>query len=486
MKSYNQSYIQSLRLVKARLIITIGSLLLLPAFGCKKLVEVSSPVTSTSSANAYATDPTAAAVLTGIYTNISSKGIFGGLSSTSLYLGLCADEFDFYPSAINFLPFYQNNLSNSNLVGGDFWSAIYPVIFTTNAAIEGLTNNSNLTPTVDQQLLGEAKFIRAFCYFYLVNIYGDVPLVTSTAFAANSTLSRTPKEQVYQQIIADCKDAQGLLSDHYVDATVLNPTVDRLRPTKWAATALLARTYLYTKDWADAETASGTVINNTTLFSLSPLNSAFLENSKEAIWQLQPTTANQNTADGVLFLLPATGPNNSNFVYLNKNLVNSFETGDNRFTSWVNSVTVNVGTTPTTYYYAYKYKVNTAAALSEYEMFLRVGEQFLIRAEARAQQNKLSDAAADLDAVRTRAGLAGTAASTQGDLLNAILHERQVELFTEMGHRWLDLKRTATIDAVMTTVTPQKGGVWNTQKQFFPLPLTDLQRDPNLIQNPGY
>lgn len=468
-------------------LIAVGFLLLMAAAtSCKKFVQVSSPVTSVNSDNVYATDATAASVLTGIYTTISSQGIFSGLSSASLYLGLMADEFNFYPSAVNFLPFYQNALSNGNLVGGDFWSNIYPVVFVANAAIEGLTDNSSLTPEVDKQLLGEAKFIRAFCYFYLVNLYGDVPLVTSTAFETNSTLSRTPAATVYQQIINDLKDAQNLLSDHYIDATLLNPSSDRLRPTVWAADALLARTYLYTGDWADAETEAGLVIANTSLYGLSPLGTAFLMNSNEAIWQLQPVNSNQNTPDGVLFLLPASGPSNTNFVYLSPNLLNSFEAGDMRRTNWVDSVTVNVGTTPTTYYYAYKYKVSTAATLSEYEMLLRVGEQYLVRAEARAEQKNLSGAATDLNAVRIRAGLSNTTAATQSDLLTAILHERQVELFTEMGHRWLDLKRTGMIDPVMSIVTPQKGGTWNTQKALFPLPLTDLQRDPNLVQNPGY
>ncbi len=474
-------------LIKAQCVVLGILVLLLSMSSCKKFIEVSAPGTSINSDNVYATDATATSVLTGIYTGISSKGIFGGLSSTSLYLGLTADEFYFNASsAINYLPFYQNALSNSNLVGGDFWTSIYPIIFTANAAIDGLANNSALTPAVDKQLMGEAKFIRAFCYFYLVNIYGDVPLVTSTNYAQSSTLARTPMATVYQQIVEDLKDAQALLSDHYLDATVLNASNDRLRPTKWAADALLARAYLYQGEWVNAEAAADSVIINNTLFGLSPLGSAFLMNSSEAIWQLQPTTSNQNTADAVFFILPASGPNNTNFVTLSQNLIGSFEPGDKRLTNWTDSVSVNVGSQAVTYYYAYKYKVATAAALSEYEMMLRVGEQYLIRAEARAQQGNLTGAAADLNAIRTRAGLPNTTAATQTTLLSAILHERQVELFSEMGHRWFDLKRTNSIDSVMSVVTPQKGGTWNSQKQLFPLPLTDLQRDPNLVQNPGF
>jgi hypothetical protein len=102
-------------------------------------------------------------------------------------------------------------------------------------------------------------------------------------------------------------------------------------------------------------------------------------------------------------------------------------------------------------------------------------------------QNKLVDAAADLNAVRSRAGLPATTASDQGGLVSAVLTERQLELFTEFGHRWFDLRRTGNIDAVMGVVTPLKGGgSWNTNKQLLPLPAIEIALDPNLSQNQGY
>ncbi len=64
------------------------------------------------------------------------------------------------------------------------------------------------------------------------------------------------------------------------------------------------------------------------------------------------------------------------------------------------------------------------------------------------------------------------------DALTALYHERQVELFTEWGHRWLDLKRTKRIDAVMAPVTQQKGGAWNSNWQWYPLPQSEIQTDP--------
>src|SRR5258708_3508739 len=222
--------------------------------GCKKLIEIPAPVTSISSANVFFSDATAAAVLTGIYTNMSSgnsgvNGGFYGIASIFLYPALSADELTLYDiNNAAYLPYYSNELTNSNTGGSsDYWTAIYPVIYVANSAIEGLNNNSALTPSVKQQLMGEAKFMRAFCYFYLVNLYGDVPLVTGTDYKLNAVLPRTSKAQVWQQVIRDLQDAENLLSTNYLDATLLNTTTERVRPTSWAATALLARTYLYTQ-----------------------------------------------------------------------------------------------------------------------------------------------------------------------------------------------------------------------------------------------
>ncbi len=119
-------------------------------------------------------------------------------------------------------------------------------------------------------------------------------------------------------------------------------------------------------------------------------------------------------------------------------------------------------------------------------MMLRLGEQYLIRSEARTQQDNLPGALADLNAIRLRAGLANTEATTKEEILASLLHERQVELFTESGHRWLDLKRTGTIDNIMPLITTEKGGIWQTTDQLYPIPADDIQRNKNLIQNSGY
>jgi len=114
--------------------------------------------------------------------------------------------------------------------------------------------------------------------------------------------------------------------------------------------------------------------------------------------------------------------------------------------------------------------------------FLRLSEQLLIRAEAYAHSDNLPGAIADLNMVRTRAGLANTTAVAQTDILNAIMRERQVELFCEWGNRWYDLKRTNTIDAVFGVEKPG----WTSSAALYPVPSAEINANPFLVQNPGY
>ena len=467
--------------------------------GCSKLVTTPAPYTGLSQLNVYATDGSAIAVMTGLYTNLSYTGPFTGSTGISLFSGLSADEFTLFNEVATSDPkyfYYTNTLYATRQagMGSDFWLQAYSNngIYTCNASIEGLTGSSLLTPSVKQQLLGESYFMRALFYFYLVNLYGEVPIVTTTNYKVNEQLPRATTQQVYAQIISDLKIAQGLLSASYLDGslTPYGAAPERVRPTKWAADALLARTYLYTKDYADAVLQADSVINNALLYSLDTLNGVFLMNSTEAIWQLQPTNSQHNTEDGWLFILPPTGPSASYSpypVYLSNDLLSTFELGDQRRTNWVDSVIVNSDT----FYFPYKYKSATlGATLKEYQMVLRLGEQYLIRAEAEANGASGGTAAAiaDLNVIRNRAGLQNYSGATDTtSVLNVILHEREVEFFTELGQRWLDLKRTGTVDAVMTLACPRKNGSsWNSYQQLYPIYYNDILSDPNLTQNPGY
>jgi hypothetical protein len=465
--------------------------LILMCAGCKKLVEVDGPYTSINKDNLYSNDATAIGIMSSVYAGISTKSIFaGGLASISVFSGLSADEFAPFSGITDatLIGYYKNSLTNSTAGVTDSWSNIYPIIYVTNTIIEGLNSSTSLTLKVKQQLLGEALFVRAFCYFYLVNLYGDVPLSLTTDYVVNADLSRSEKEQVWKQIISDLKNAKDLLSSEYPDKTLIATTTERVRPTKWAAMALLARVYLFTNNYIDAEQESSTVINNNSLFAtVMDLNQVFKNSSTEAIWQLQPVNSGWNTEDARWFIIPLTGPNSSYPIILSSFVLNSFENGDQRKVNWINNVKVGTNT----YYYPYKYKNATLGdPVTEYASVLRLSEQYLIRAEAKAQQNNITGnegALIDLNKIRNRAGLLDySGPMDKNSVLNAILHERQVELFSEWGHRWLDLKRTGKVDAVMNDVTPLKGGSWNHNWQLYPIPLNELEVSPKVKQNPGY
>ena len=456
---------------------------------CTKFVQVDPPKTQITSDIVYSNNASAAAAMSGIYaTMMGAAGQFaGGNASISLDCGLTADELkNYYTAATTFSQFYINSLASSSNGTPNiyFWREIYNEIHLANAVLEGLVSSTGVTTSIKQQLSGEAKFMRAFLHFYATNLYGDVPLVTTTDYLVNNTIHRTPRAQVYQQIIQDLKDAQANLSDNFVDLAGLT-TTERIRPNKGAATALLARVYLYIGDWVNAEAQATAVLSNTVNYTLvTDLTQVFLKNSTEAIWQLQPVNPIYNTFDAYYFVLLGAPGTSQNPVAISSNLQSSFESGDNRMANWIGNKTVNT----TTYYYPNKYKIYLKnQPLKEYLMVLRLAEQYLIRAEARAQQNNPTGAVSDLNVIRNRAGLANYAEATdQASLMTAILHERQVELFTEWGHRWFDLKRTGLIDRVMSSVTPQKGGTWSPNWALFPLPLSETQVNPDLAQNPGY
>lgn len=468
--------------------IIFSGLLLLGIMGCKKFVTIDPPVSELVTTNVFNNTSTATAAQTAVYAQMASQDNYP--YTIEQHSALSSDEFKCYSTDIGTLSLYDNALTAATNPPGE-WTTAYSYIYKENAVIAGLQNNTAITTAVSQQLTGEAYFMRAWWYFYLVNLYGDVPLVLTTNPATNSLLSRTAETQVYQQIIADLKNAQNLLNNNYVDATDVTVTTDRVRPNKAAAAALLARVYLYNgnltgdaSNYTNAATTASTVISNS-MYSLVTLNSVFLKNSSEAIFQLLPSTSNGYTPEGAFFILtgaPATGTTVNST--LSDSLLNAFEPGDQRKANWVGSVTAG----GTTYYFPYKYKLGQAAPApsGEYVMMLRLGEQYLIRAEAEAN-GAPGNAVADLNIIRNRAGLPNYAGPTdKASLLKAILKERRVELFTE-GHRWFDLKRTGNLNAVMQVATPLKANApWNPNQALYPIPYTDIQTGINLKQNPGY
>jgi len=468
--------------------------------GCRKYLEAPLPNYEVTTADAFTTDNSSSAALNSVYNACAKQGFFSGAPSVGYLTGLYGDELTELSSLqLSSLALYQDNVSSS--IGGvtGLWSDFYAQLFTINTAIANLPAQSTIAVPHKNQWLGEAYFLRGLLYFYITNLYGTAPLVLGTNYATNNALARSPQSDVYAQIVSDLQQADTLLSDSYYTASGAT-TKDKGRPNRMAARALLAKTYLYTGDWKDAEIQADSVLADAADYQLvSPLKT-FLIGSPEVIWGIEPDVNSYYVAyvegDVLAYYVPAnTVPTSAAVsVSLSDSLVNAFEPGDLRMTDWVGVDSVASGGSgpASVYYYAYKYKANGSyTSPQEYITMFRLGEVYLIRAEARAQQGNFTgtgSAASDLNAVRARAMLPPTIAATQADMLAAIARERRVELFCENGNRFFDLRRTGALTPLMETLAPLKGGTWSSGglQQWWPIPLTDVQNDPKMTQTPGY
>jgi hypothetical protein len=440
---------------------------------CKKFLDTNPPKTELTGVAVFSNDATATGAQTSIYSQMENEGFIYNLIKQT---GLSSDEFVNYDNTTGGIDLAFNNLTPENAIVLGTWSTCYKYIYQANAIVEGLEISTGVTQATKQRLTGEAKFIRAFFNFYLINLFGDVPIIRSTDYRSNSNKKRDPQQDVYNFIIEDLKSAAILLSEEYVGGNN-SPSSERVRPNKWTATALLARVYLHIGNWSEAELETTRIISANGTYSLLPNPSTvFLKNSREAIWQLMATAPLRNSYPGSLLILTGT----PSAVSLRPEFVNSFQNSDNRKQAWINSITVG----SQTYFFPFKYKVGqNSTSVTEYTMIFRLSEQYLIRAEARARQNKFTEANSDLNTIRTRAGLTPLSISSLPELLDSINTERKFELFTELGDRWLTLKRTNTANTVLSIV---KGNNWNTTDQLYPIPQTEILRNPNLTQNAGY
>jgi hypothetical protein len=463
------------------------------------MISVPEPLTSITTSEVFISDAQASTAMAAVYTLMINGA--GQLSFSNGYVtllgGMSSDELFYYGQGdLDMLAFSPNKLLYKNSYTPTVWASAYKTIYGANSVIEGVaaSTSNTLTDSARKELTGEAKFVRAFAYFYLVNLFGDVPLALTVDFNKTQYMARTPAAQVYQQIINDLKDAQSLLPPDYSGAVAQ----ERILPNRWAATALLARAYLYTGDNANAAAQATAVINNTALYSLEPdPKNVFLTGSKEAVWQLKQGTSTgyNNALAEASTIIPSPLVTGVAHYCLAPALMNAFEPGDLRRNAWIdstNNTSPNVPS-PGLTYFPYKYKLGQGnssygAVSTEYYMVLRLAEIYLIRAEAEANGATGGTAAAisDLNVIRSRAGLPGLSTSLlQPQVVAAVAHERQVELFGEWGHRWLDLKRTGQAHNVLSAV-PSKQPWTGDYQLLYPIPPTEIETDHFLLQNTGY
>ena len=457
--------------MKAKFIPLYIAALSLTNLSCEKFLEVDPPKNEVIADVAFKDEKIATSTLLGIYSSMNGFNNQFGSSLLSILMSITAD--DYYYAVSSYDAFKQNALLSTTSNLDRLWSQPYVYINQANGVIEGVAA-SDLSAAVKQQLSSEAKFVRAFSYFYLVNIFNKVPLIKDTDIDKNKVLGQSTKQEIYDFVIQDLTDAVAGLSDVYQGG-------ERTRPNKKAAQALLARVYLYNEKWDLAEAMATAVISDTRYKIPANLNSVFLRISEEAIWQLQTvntSTAGVNTWEGFSIVPPT--PTSTALYRVYPVTAAKFTAGDKRRADWLKPYV----TATTTFYYPTKYKFRTSTPVTEYNTVLRLAEQYLIRAEARANQNnpaKLVQAVEDINVIRGRANL--TALSTglpKPDILLAVENERQLELLGEWGHRWFDLIRTNRAVPVLS-VTKANG--FDAADQLIPISEETLKTNPKLTQN---
>ena len=454
--------------------------------GCEKTVDIDPPLNQVTTNLVFASDKLATAARSGMFSSLAATATQS--QNLTTYSSLQADDLLYIATTAALQEFNNNSYTALSTSQASIFSDWYAEIYRANAIIEGLQNTSGTTESLRKQYIAEAKLVRAYCYFHMVNTFGEVPLVLVTDPAISAFLPKTTTAAIYAQMITDLTDAKANLGAVYPGVNTASSN-DRTLVNKFVATALLARVYLFSGNYAAAESNASEVIAST-LYSLVPrtamASGVFVRDNTECIWEMSPPLLNTNqyTVEASVFI-PSSLTSVTTFNYrLDPRFAALFASTDLRRTNWMSNVTLS----GTTYILPFKYKYRTqplaaAAGISESQIVMRLAEQYLIRAEARARTGtNLSGALTDLNAIQTRAAAALTTSTDATTLLTAIALENRKEFFCEQAYRWYNLKRTGEADAVLgalkTSYTPKS--------KLLPIPQAAIDANYNLTQNPGY
>jgi hypothetical protein len=504
---------------------TVGAAFFCAAFlltsGCSSFLEEQDP--SNLSPESYYTVPEhAEAAIASAYAQTrfigGGAGIFvSNFSMVEAVTGTVKTETGQNSDLNNLIGLVYNG---DNLLVRNWWNGLYSVIAQTNLVLEKVPQINPMDEAQKKKILGEARFLRAWSYFYLVRLYGDVPLITApqTATSENFLSSRTPQEQVYKQIVDDLVAAEG---------SGLAWTDGSGRATMGAVKSLLAKVHLtmagfpLNKGAASYKLAADKAneVIKSGSFSLfanySDLHSLAQENKGENIFSIQ-YLADVSGNPMQQLLLPnfknvsAYGDEIGSTVPTSQ-FYNSYEAGDKRavdregffYTSYYDGG--NGALKPLGAPYIFKHfdevangksgTLGTTRSDLNWPL-IRFSEVLLIFAEAqnRADGSPNPEAYDAVNRIRTRAGLAPLSGLSQTQFEEAVWKERWHELCYE-GITWFDMVRlrkvynetTNSFDSFTGHKFPDNGAVLADKHLLFPLPTAELRNNPNLTpQNPGY
>lgn len=436
-------------------------------FSCEKMLEVETPSNQIGKDKVFTDVQTANAALAGLYAGLRDNSPLSG-ESLGAFLGVYTDDLDSYAltDTNGVLALYHNQQTDTNSTVYSVWSTAYQHIYAANAIIEGV-RASALPGNEKNRIEGEALLVRSILLFYLQQIFGAVPYPVSTDYMVNQSLSRVESGEVLSRLEADLLRCGALLPDQYRDA-------ERVYPNRKGAELMLARVYMLEQKWAQAETVLKVILGSPLYSFQNDLSKVFQKDSKHIIWQLKPANPGDPVKEAMLYYFSGAAPTG---YALSESLMSSFEAGDLRKQQWM----VPVAAGGNTWYRVNKYK-NITINDTEDSIVFRLEEVYLLLAEALAQQNKVGEALQYINPVRQRAGLSALASVSKEVLLSEILLENKREFFTEMGHRFLDLKRNNRLSDLQA-VKPN----WKPFHSLWPVPQKDLLLNPNLKpQNNGY
>lgn len=373
----------------------------------------------------------------------------------------------------------------------------YRAIQAANAIIDRI-GAANFEQVKKDEFLGEAKFIRALSYFYLLNTYGDIPLILEETTGANldevKSIPRTPVDEVYDQIILDLMDAEEKAP------SFSTPN----RASKLSAKALLGKVYLFQKEFNAAVTKLNEVIVSGQ-FALEPVYADLFEignaGNVESIFVEEYVGSANGTGTNLAFMNTPEGQSVGPFVqpsqsiYIELNLNEAYSADDDRrnMSAFSFFAPGDQGAINDTVYVTNKYKDDNPfeqnnASANFY--ILRYADVLLMMAEALNElgYSQNGDAFSLLNVIRERAGLNpldATSVPDQGAFREAINLERRLELAME-GDRWYQLLRTGSAIEAINMVNPLIVTI-NQNDLLYPIPQGEIDVNPDIItQNPGY
>jgi hypothetical protein len=484
---------------------------------CKKsLLSFDPPIPLSSVDNYYSNETEAVIAVNAAYTPLSA--IYNG---AAWHLGdIMSDDADLGGGGggdgLETAELDNFNVNSFNPIINLMWAQCYFGILRTNLIVEKVPNITNITPAIKNRSIGEGRFLRALYYYHLVRLFGDVPLYTNAITVAEaSKIARSPRAQVYAQIIADLKSAETLLPNTY-------GVNDKGRATAGAAKGLLAAVYLTLGDKPNAAAKAKEVIDNRALYGYdlwADYGDNFKlenENGKESLFEVQYRSGGGQFSDygAGQKLNTFFGPRLQNVVQSagygwnvpTINFMDNYEkTGvsygtitDKRKNRsvWIPGDVSGTYTQPTQLggspngLNIKKYFIpaaNTAGDNGGWTCALNVpimrySEILLIYAEAAGAAVGKPFA----DQVRVRAGLTALPAGLSDVQWLAVMYkERRLEFAFEM-HRWYDLLRHPDPNYFITVMAATGKTNVAAKHRFMPIPQGERDRNPNLSQNNGY